>query len=305
MRLFKVKYLYCILVATIAFFLVTTASSQEQKNESELGTNPYPTNEITMIAELATGKILYCDNPPLQHIREYMPGSIFKIPITVALIMQKKLDTNFVYECKGFDTIAGVRHKCWSKQGHGKQNFIMAFSNSCNLYFKTVAMGLDLISIEAAIKQLGMTEPSGFLGDTNLTQKFTLDRNNILGGAFNISAAELLRLTINIASRKLQLDSQNNLADAKFEILYKALRNVVLHGTAQDKNLLRYRASGKTGTVDESMGSKRKAGWFIGYYPYNSPKYAVCTFRLNNTGHTAACIAGKKISNFMKNIRKK
>ncbi len=298
----KSSFLVILFFVSIEYILLSQSKDTLKSSDVISFVNPYPSNQITIISEVSTGKILFCDNSPELFKRKFLPGSIFKIPISICAIINN-FDTNFIYNCKGKDSINGVKIKCWNSHGHGKQKFLKAFSNSCNLYFRTIANSISTDSLIDIVNTLGMNYPSGLDGDPNPYQKISINPFNVLGGSFNMSPIELSQFAIKLAKRGTRF-GKISLSDKRFDILYKSLHEVVINGTASNRNLIKYKVSGKTGTVDESMGSAKRAGWFIGFMPTIAPKYAICTLKENSSGHTAALISGKQIDFYFRNLNK-
>ena len=95
--------------------------------------NDPPRNDLSLLFEQSKMKAI---------TDTYEPGSTFKI-LTVAAALEAgvvSLDDRFY--CPGFRVIDGQRIKCWKSIGHGSQNLIEAFANSCNCCFMDLALRL-------------------------------------------------------------------------------------------------------------------------------------------------------------------
>lgn len=91
----------------------------------------------------------------------YEPGSTFKI-LTVAAALEAgvvHLDDRFY--CPGFRVIDGQRIKCWKSIGHGSQNLVEAFANSCNCCFMDLALRLGVDRFYEYMKKFGLGEKTG------------------------------------------------------------------------------------------------------------------------------------------------
>ncbi|MCX7661089.1 MAG: penicillin-binding transpeptidase domain-containing protein, partial [Candidatus Omnitrophica bacterium] len=67
------------------------------------------------------------------------------------------------------------------------------------------------------------------------------------------------------------------------QIIKKALRGVIVEedGTASFLSELSISVAGKTGTAQVPQGEPH--GWFVGFFPYENPKYVICII-LENAG---------------------
>lgn len=66
--------------------------------------------------------------------------------------------------------------------------------------------------------------------------------------------------------------------------LRTALQDVVVRGTAKDKGLDIYKIAGKTGTA-ETGRHKDNHAWFVGYAPYDNPRYCFVVLVEHTPGH--------------------
>jgi penicillin-binding protein 2 len=82
-------------------------------------------------------------------------------------------------------------------------------------------------------------------------------------------------------------------------IIRKGLREVVSDsaGTANVLASLAVEVAGKTGTAQ--IGAGKAHGWFVGFFPFEKPKFVICVF-LEKAGHGyAACLVTKQIIELM------
>ena len=80
-----------------------------------------------------------------------------------------------------------------------------------------------------------------------------------------------------------------------------ALRQVVedSSGTANILASTGIPIAGKTGTAQTSSGRPSHA-WFVGFFPYNKPKYTICVFLEYGGPSVNACEAARNIIEGMK-----
>lgn len=77
-----------------------------------------------------------------------------------------------------------------------------------------------------------------------------------------------------------------------FEVVRRGMRAVVSDskGTGNVLSGLSVSVAGKTGTAQVSRGSTH--AWFIGFFPYDKPRFVICVFLENGgPGHAASVVA--------------
>lgn len=91
----------------------------------------------------------------------YEPGSVFKV-ITLAAALEDGLtsfDSHF--NCPGYIVVAGQRYSCHKRIGHGSQNLVEAFQNSCNPVFISLGQLLGVSSFSRYFDAFGLTQKTG------------------------------------------------------------------------------------------------------------------------------------------------
>ncbi len=68
--------------------------------------------------------------------------------------------------------------------------------------------------------------------------------------------------------RKIQIDTKN------WKLVKKGMRQVVTKGTGMALNIPYLEIAGKSGTAQVGKGLAFRNSWFIGFFPYQKPKYA-------------------------------
>ncbi|MEE9515255.1 MAG: penicillin-binding transpeptidase domain-containing protein, partial [Candidatus Brocadiales bacterium] len=89
-----------------------------------------------------------------------------------------------------------------------------------------------------------------------------------------------------------------DIPEEDFLAIQRALRQVVISGTAKRKGLDKLRAAGKTGTAQIGNSNKNHL-WFVGYAPFDAPRYAFCITVERAAGHAGGVtgpMAGKLVS---------
>jgi penicillin-binding protein 2 len=88
----------------------------------------------------------------------YPPGSTFKIITALAAMKAGALKVTDKIRCPGYIDVSGRRFHCWNHGGHGVVDLADALTQSCDVFFYTVAQrcGIEAISAMAATMGLGV-----------------------------------------------------------------------------------------------------------------------------------------------------
>ncbi|HVZ39591.1 MAG TPA: penicillin-binding transpeptidase domain-containing protein [Candidatus Kapabacteria bacterium] len=250
---------------------------------------------VVLVADANSGKILGGAHAGEAHDRSYHPGSLFKLAIAVAALRSGGFDRSYTYRCVGKDTIAGTVRRCWDHRGHATIGFSRALALSCNLYFRHVAHMVPMREIVQAARSIGMT-PSPT--DDPLPLE-ALDDESILGAAYTVSPAQMVTVALALASRGRLAPGGGDLYSAAYKPLYDGLRECVLNGTAKAAWSPRYTLGGKTGTSEVPGQADQTVGWFIGFAPFNHPRYAIVVMYRHARGVEAAAIARKVLEQLL------
>lgn len=245
----------------------------------------------------------------------YPLGSTFKPIVATAALEEKKIFSYTTYTCSGKLSLGNASFKCWST--HSNENIYDALAHSCNVYFYTLGLLLGGETIARWGKKFGLDSSSGVdipyerLGNipnpTWITKEFK--KKWFLGDTVNISIGQgyinatpiagMLSMNVfasggylvrpyllkNIAGTTYNMASKMDLkiSPLNLDIVKKGLGQVVSRedGTSRVLNKLGLNIAGKTGTAQNNLGAAH--GWFMGFFPYDKPKYTVCVF-LENCG---------------------
>jgi cell division protein FtsI/penicillin-binding protein 2 len=241
-------------------------------------------NVVALVADVSSGRIIGGVHAAEAFEQRFHPASVFKIALAEVALRSGGVSRLGSYECTGRDTVAGRIDRCWTPKGHGRVDLEEAIAHSCNLYFRALSRLVSRQDIIQSARRLGMLSRSGFPGSSEPDVNPKLDDNNILGEAFVVSPAQMLRMALILASRRVT-------AGVRFDPLHKGLRRCVSEGTAREAWLRKMSIAGKTGTDMTSGLPGHSAGWFIGYAPADNPRYAVVVLLKNGRGSGAARIA--------------
>jgi len=246
----------------------------------------------------------------------YPPGSLFKVVVALAGLMEKTITTKTRVTCKGVYQVGNREFKCWKKYGHGVVDINRAISESCDVYFYTLGekLGSEKIIKYAELLGLGNEtgidlpgEKSGFLP----TPEWKLDRigerwytgdtiNMSIGQGFiQVTPIQVLRVYALFANGGKLINPHLNMAAQTrddtpdelkgidpeiIEIINKGLLNAVTVGTARGCRINDFTIAGKTGTADDPP-RKFPHSWFASFAPAENPSVVMVVFGQNG-GHS-------------------
>lgn len=246
---------------------------------------------VVLVADVPSGRLLGGVGLDRAFEQRFRPASVFKLVIAASALRSGSISPQTYYRCTGLDTFGGVERPCWNRHGHGRLEMSGAIAHSCNLYFRSLAERIPSRSIVQTARSLGLLLPSGFRGSNELPPRVTITDDNLLGEAFRVSPAQMLRSALILARRGGRGLSELPLGSPRYRPLYLGMRQCVANGTARSVWSARYTVAGKTGT-DARFGSARStAGWFIGFAPIDRPRFAVAVMLPNGRGSDAAIVA--------------
>lgn len=242
----------------------------------------------------------------------YEPGSTFKI-LTVAAALEEgltNLDDRFY--CPGYRVIDGVRIKCWRSIGHGSQNLVEAFQNSCNCCFMDLALRLGKDKFYSYMQKFGLGkktgvgitgESGGILMDKSLVKNVDLARMGF-GHAVAVTPIQLLSAVSAIINggnlmtpylvstitdvngnpvKTITPQTKANVLSKKTSQIVNGLLEKAVNKTAPFTFVEGYNVGGKTGTAQKyketgGIDQGKYISSFVGTYPANDPEYLLLIF---------------------------
>jgi len=169
------------------------------------------------VVDLSREKIIISINQDLLFTKSFKPGSIFKIITTIAALTSGKISQDFEVNCSGKAFFDDSEYRCWLPGGHKKINFTKAISQSCNIYFYTLA---DRLMIEDIYKvaesfYLGKRTPFKIMNENPGIIKKTYienERYNLAVGQSDdllVTPVQMLYMISVIAKRGHEIDMKN------------------------------------------------------------------------------------------------
>jgi penicillin-binding protein 2 len=242
----------------------------------------------------------------------FPPGSVFKVPVAMAGLVNKKITPTTSFECHGSLALGAARFNC--SHTHGLQDLFEAIAHSCNVYFfhvgkmlgeETIARYAKLLglgkrtkidlpyekegNIPSRMQRLLKTGQRWYAGDT---LNFSIGQGDVL-----TTPIQLVRMMAVVArdGKKVRphvlkayknenvifaFQEQELVLDKNiFEVIQKGLRDTVTDpsGTAHEIDIQGMNVAGKTGTAQSTQGKEHHA-WFAGYVKSDKRNISFCVF---------------------------
>lgn len=265
----------------------------------------------------------------------YPPASVFKPVLASAGLELKKINLSTNFLCRGWTMVGARKFSCWDT--HGVQDIIQALAHSCDVFFYKTGLLLGGQNIHDYAIKLGLGRPLGFdlpyetggFIPSPLWRKINKFQKWYDGDTANLSIGQgdclttPLQLTgmmavfanrgylpvpyiiksvggVDLEKKKKRL-MPVAFKKSTFEAVSRGLREVVsdAKGTGNVLSALPVAVAGKTGTAQVSRGLTH--AWFVGFFPYDKPKYVICVLLENGgPGHAASVIAKRIIEQMNK-----
>ena len=273
----------------------------------------YNTSDIISYLDSENGELLN------RAFLGYTPGSVFKTVVAASALQEDISLIDLEYECNGYIEISGTKISCHKKDGHGRIKMREAFSNSCNPYFISLISHIGAENVIDTAKQMGIGRihdidglycAKGYLPDTS-DMKSVDEANTAIGqGSILVTPIEMNTVmtcavtgnfTPPVLVEKLVTDSGDEYPerDKKQTVLPKdtvaALRSMlcscVNNGTGYRVKNSTVSCGGKTATAQSGQikdGNEVIHSWFSGFFPTDTPQYAVtvlCDGNGKNNAH--------------------
>ena len=242
----------------------------------------------------------------------FEPGSTFKA-IVCAIALEEGVTTKHDhFYCAGYRIINGVKINCARRSGHGSQSLVDGLKNSCNCVFMSLIEKIGAKKFYEYLEKLGFTGALGidFPGETAailmpLSSVTAPDLARMgFGQTIAISALEMVTgfgAVINggyvqVPYLLKTLETETNqvvysrpvttigkvFSEETSKLMREMLFQVVDSGGGRYAKVEGFTIGGKTGTAQKyengAVANGKYIGSFIGFAPYNNPKFVVYVF---------------------------
>ena len=270
-------------------------------------------------------------------VSNFDAGSIFKIVTSATALENPDYTKEHQFTCNGSISRGDLTFACTAN--HGILNFKNAFAKSCNCAFYSIGMHLGSNAILSYARKFGLGKavsnlealensgnlPARDIYSVNSAINLSIGQGEMLitplqgANIAGIIANRGTALKINIADSIVNkhgavLKNLRNYGTQKVidtptaDFIAQMMREAVLEGTAQSAQNGIFGIAGKTGTAqtgwyNTQTQSLNVHGWFIGFFPYDNPIYAMAVFcEDGKSGATSAIPPFKEIAINLMNL---
>ncbi|MEM9290415.1 MAG: penicillin-binding protein 2 [Acidobacteriota bacterium] len=109
-------------------------------------------------------ELITAEGDPLQNRgiqNKYSPGSVFKIVLGVAGLMEGLITPKDRVHCSGARHFYNHRFRCWKRSGHGWMDLEGAIAKSCDIYFYELGQRLGIERIAKYARHFGLGDVTG------------------------------------------------------------------------------------------------------------------------------------------------
>ncbi len=235
----------------------------------------------------------------------FQPGSTFKILTLAMALEENKVKMSDTFNCPGYVVIEGAKINCSKRApGHGHQDLITAFANSCNPAFINIGLRLGNTTFYNYMKAFGLTgktgvdttgEASGFVNKEieystlalacyAFGQNFNVTPLSLInaqaacvnGGYLRTPyiVSEVLDQSGNVKYRHDTTPLRQVISEDTSKTVREIMEYEVEHGTGKNGKVAGYRIGGKTGS-SETDEEGRTIVSFMGFAPADDPQVIV------------------------------
>lgn len=276
--------------------------------------------------------IVKAPHDPLQNRtlqNTYSPGSVFKIVVATAGLMEKEITTGESIYCGGATRIYNNQFRCWKREGHGRVRLHEAIRDSCDVYFyhlgqrlgiETIArysrlFGLGTVTgLEIGGEKAGLVPGEAWSLATRGTPWYAGETISVaIGqGPLLVTPVQMASMMAVVANGGMRVKPRlvvgepqtapSGLDPEVLAIVREALRAVVNdNGTGYAARMPNLEVAGKTATVqvveqitwtdnEDLPYERRDHAWFASFAPADDPQLVVVVF-VEHGGHGSRAAA--------------
>lgn len=265
-----------------------------------------------VIADCNTSQILACYSAGEDYLNRassnYAIGSIFKLVVCASALEN---NVSLTYKCENKIKVGDTTFCCQNNKAHGRQKMKQALANSCNCYFVKLALTLGAQSIYDTAKEFGFLNDIELYSDFNIKHGAFADLKELeskgqlalIGfgqGVLTDNPIHFSAVVSAIANGgiynppTLALNNQKGtrvMSESNAKKLREYMRYVVTNGTGTSAEY-NNSSAGKTATAQSGIYIDEKEilnTFFVGFYPYDNPKYSIVVMYENGTSGAGDC----------------
>jgi len=289
----------------------------QRLNERCLAILP-PAEGTVIVMDPEDGKILALTNPDWALRMRFPPGSTFKLVTALAALREGKVDPSWTVDCPGYYICEGETLDC--SHTHGEVNFTKGLAYSCNAYFYTLGRKVGWKGIADCARSCGLDAKTGInlpgeiAGEVPLalSDRQAVDFSIGEGGWIQVTPIGMVLLVSALANGGKRfvpqaVPDQESLLRFRpqpgdplklppgFSLLREGMREAVEYGTCVEAKVPNVVVAGKTGTATAVLGGGTTHSWFLGFAPFDRPRYVVVVFNKRGLGQTTSAPLGGRI----------
>ena len=231
----------------------------------------------------------------------FQPGSTFKILTLAMALEENKVKMSDTFNCPGYVVIEGAKINCSKRApGHGHQDLITAFANSCNPAFINIGLRIGNDKFYQYMLDFGLTEKTGVdtTGEASGFVNSEIKYSTLalacyaFGQNFNVTPIALLaprsagvnggylytpylveEITDqdgNVVSKHDSTPIRQVVSGETSALVRDIMEYEVTTGTGKNGQVAGYRIGGKTGTADKVGGGVIVS--FVCFAPADDPQ---------------------------------
>lgn len=231
----------------------------------------------------------------------FQPGSTFKILTLAMALEENKVKMSDTFNCPGYVVIEGAKINCSKRApGHGHQDLITAFANSCNPAFINIGLRIGNDKFYQYMLDFGLTEKTGVdtTGEASGFVNSEIKYSTLalacyaFGQNFNVTPIALLAAQCacvnggylytpylvkeitdqngNVVSKHDSTPIRQVVSEETSALVRDIMEYEVTSGTGKNGQVAGYRIGGKTGTADKVGGNVIVS--FVCFAPADDPQ---------------------------------
>lgn len=284
----------------------------------------YPRFDLNLAGTRGWSRILADPARPMVHRAisgAHAPGSVLKVAMSVAGLVDKKVNPSTRFHCAGRFTSLGGKYqpRCWIGgkygTGHGSLDISDALKQSCDIYYYNLALRLGKEGLHSWSRAFGLgmrtgidlpSEASGRLPDCNYPGELvqacigqerwkTTPLQMALMTAIVANGGVLVqphvgayvlqpngeRQDVGTRGESIRHDWPPQVLDVVRHAMWRVVNEP--RGTAYRQRLPAFEYAGKTGSA-EVIKHQPTHAWFVGFAPYHAPEVVIAVF-VEMAGH--------------------
>ena len=277
-----------------------------------------PEEGTVVVMDPRDGRILALTNPDWAVGMRFPPGSTFKLVAALAALKEQRIDPGWTISCPGYYVFQGETLDCGHV--HGEVNMVKGLAFSCNTCFYSLGWKVGWRFIADCARACGLSARTGINLPGEVTGEVPLALSDRQAVDFSVGEGGWIQVTpigmavfisaISNGGKRFVpqgIPDQESLRHFRphpadplklppgFSLIREGMREAVEYGTCVEAKLPHAVAAGKTGTATAVLAGGATHSWFLGFAPFDHPRYVVVVFNKRGLGQTTSAPLGGRI----------